>query len=269
MTALKTPMDVLRLVDRSNCRLCGSPTCLAFAALVIKGDKQLEECPKLNGRTTGQVTVQTAAQNADPTNEIEKALKEVKSRAREIDIRERAAKLGLPIIRGKLAVPVLGKQVYMDDMGELSADIHLHAWLALPIYNYVLDSTGAPTSGSWVSLRELKKGAVWYGLFKKSCEDPLVSLIEKDPELFGNMVEVFNGRAVSIESNPDHAFVLDPLPRTPIMIAYWGPDEGIGSHLKILYDSTVEQNLNIESIYAVSTGLTFMFEKIMPKHFLA
>jgi len=41
-------MDVFKLLDKSNCRKCNKPTCLAFAAAVFQGQRQLEECPHLD-----------------------------------------------------------------------------------------------------------------------------------------------------------------------------------------------------------------------------
>ena len=51
MSELNTVIDILKLLDKSNCRECGSPTCLAFAAAVINGQKQLKDCPRLDEET--------------------------------------------------------------------------------------------------------------------------------------------------------------------------------------------------------------------------
>jgi ArsR family metal-binding transcriptional regulator len=40
-------MEIFKLLDKSNCRECRETTCLAFAAAVFKGQKQLDECPHL------------------------------------------------------------------------------------------------------------------------------------------------------------------------------------------------------------------------------
>jgi CO dehydrogenase/acetyl-CoA synthase gamma subunit (corrinoid Fe-S protein) len=32
----KNFIDILRLLEQSNCKDCGSPTCMAFAALVLQ-----------------------------------------------------------------------------------------------------------------------------------------------------------------------------------------------------------------------------------------
>ena len=43
--AKPTAIDMFRKLDRSNCGECGVPSCFGFAALVIKGDKRVEDCP--------------------------------------------------------------------------------------------------------------------------------------------------------------------------------------------------------------------------------
>lgn len=47
MSKFKNTMEIFLLLDKSNCRDCHLPTCLAFAAAVFKGQKQLNECPRL------------------------------------------------------------------------------------------------------------------------------------------------------------------------------------------------------------------------------
>ena len=48
MTNLNTTMDIFQLLDKSNCKKCNKPTCLAFAAAVFNGQKDLSECPQLS-----------------------------------------------------------------------------------------------------------------------------------------------------------------------------------------------------------------------------
>ncbi len=40
-------LEVLELLPRTNCRECGTATCLAFASQVAQGTRQPEECPYL------------------------------------------------------------------------------------------------------------------------------------------------------------------------------------------------------------------------------
>lgn len=46
--AKPTPLEIYGwLPKKSGCRLCGEPTCLAFAAKLILGEKQLKDCPPI------------------------------------------------------------------------------------------------------------------------------------------------------------------------------------------------------------------------------
>jgi ArsR family metal-binding transcriptional regulator len=40
-------LDIYKLLPRSNCKDCGVPTCMAFAAKLSEGKAALEECPPL------------------------------------------------------------------------------------------------------------------------------------------------------------------------------------------------------------------------------
>lgn len=41
------PLQLNRMLPGTNCKKCGSPSCLAFAFALIGREKQLEECPEL------------------------------------------------------------------------------------------------------------------------------------------------------------------------------------------------------------------------------
>jgi ArsR family metal-binding transcriptional regulator len=43
------PMEVLKLLPKTNCRECGQPTCLVFSALIVQGAKGPADCPALDG----------------------------------------------------------------------------------------------------------------------------------------------------------------------------------------------------------------------------
>jgi hypothetical protein len=60
--------------------------------------------------------------------------------------------------------------------------------------------------------------------------------------------------------------VLHPLPKVPILICYWKPEDDLDSDLNLFFDSTAEENLNIESIYTLGAGLVIMLEKLALRH---
>jgi len=41
------PMEIIKLLPKTNCRQCGQPTCLVFSSLVVQGAKGADDCPLL------------------------------------------------------------------------------------------------------------------------------------------------------------------------------------------------------------------------------
>lgn len=85
-------------------------------------------------------------------------------------------------------------------------------------------------------------------------------------DLFDDMVHIFNGKQVEEQFESDISVVLHPLPKVPIMVCYWAPEEGLGSSLNIFFDSTADENLDIGSLFSLGAGLTQMFEKLAQRH---
>ncbi|OFW68614.1 MAG: hypothetical protein A2V52_04360 [Actinobacteria bacterium RBG_19FT_COMBO_54_7] len=46
-------LDILKLLPRTNCKECGYPSCMAFAAQLVEGEKSAEDCPPLNDEDWG------------------------------------------------------------------------------------------------------------------------------------------------------------------------------------------------------------------------
>jgi hypothetical protein len=261
----KTPIEILKILNKSNCKECNEPTCLAFAAAVFNGRKQLRECPHLNGDTIAQFGGESQKR---PTmdQDMKDTVEQMKARLAKIDLESEAGRLGAKYTQGKLTLKVCGKDFHVDSEGNFASEIHIHSWLTIPVLSYILDGAGAPMSGKWISLRELKDGKNWAGLFGQRCEKPLKKVADTYTDLFHDMLHIFNGRQVENHYESDISLVLYPLPLFPILICYWKPEDGLESSLNIFFDATAEKNLPMESIYALATGLVRMFEKIALRH---
>ena len=77
---------------------------------------------------------------------------------------------------------------------------------------------------------------------------------------------LFSGRKVEPQFQSYISVVLLPLPRVPVMICYWPPEEGLGSSLNVFFDETASRNLDIGSVFMLGTGLAEMFRKIALTH---
>ncbi|MFA4902086.1 MAG: DUF3786 domain-containing protein [Desulfobaccales bacterium] len=265
MIQLTNPMEIFKLLDRSNCRKCNELTCMAFAAAVFKGQRQLNECPHLEGHDLAHSAGKSEGRVTNE-QELEFTIEELKTRLASVDLCSAARKMGDSFSDSKLTIKIFGKNFSVDSKGDITTDIHIHPWVMIPVLNYIIQSKGTPLSGKWVALRELENGETWGRLFAQRCEKPLKRLADMHTDLFGDMIRVFNGKQVENHYASDVSLVLRPFPKVPILLCYSKAEDGLESNLNVFFDSTAEDHLNIESIYYLGVGLARMFEKIALRH---
>jgi uncharacterized protein DUF3786/putative Fe-S cluster protein len=265
MAQFNNTMEIFKLLEKSNCRKCNKPTCLSFAAAVFQGQKKLDECPHLDTEIIKRYGVK-AGNRITLEQERDETIERLKRKIATTDLSSAAQRLGAMFSDERLTIKILGKNFSIDTKGNITTDIHVHAWIIIPVINYIIDGAGVPVSGKWVPFRELEGGKTWYRLFGQRCEKPLKKVADTYTDLFEDMIRLFNGRQVENHYSSDISLVFHPLPKVPILICYWKPEDGLESSLNIFFDSTAEENLNIESLYTLCAGLVIMFEKIALRH---
>jgi hypothetical protein len=265
MARPKNAMEIFKLLDKSNCRECGQKTCLAFAGAVFRGQIKLEECPKLDPETIEQFSGEAPKEHT--VEEIQEAyMNDLKSKISDLDFDEAAQRTGGRVSNNKLTLKVLGKNFSVDSDGNLSTDIHINMWVAIPFLTYVLYTKGVPVSGDWVSFRELKEGKEEHPLFQRRCEEPMKRVADTYTDLFDDMVHIFSGKKVEKQFESDISVVLYPLPKVPIMVCYWLPEDGLESSLHVFFDKTADKNLGTQTVFTLGVGLSQMFAKLALRH---
>ena len=265
MSQFPNVMEIFKLLDKSNCRECNEKTCMAFAAAIYQGRREIEECPYIDA-TVAKRYGRKGEPGPSINQDYERGVTNLQKKIREVDLSMLADKLGCDYAEGKLTLKILGKNFSVDSKGQFFTDIHIHAWVALPVLNYILYGAGRSVSGKWVPFRELKGGKSWYRLFGQRCEKPIKKVADTYTDLFDDMVHLFGGSQVERVYDSDISVVLYTLPKVPILVCYWLPEDGLESDLNLFFDDTTESNLNIESIYTMGAGLALMFEKLAQRH---
>lgn len=265
MARFKTPLEIFALLPRTNCGDCGISTCLAFAAAILKEEKRPADCshlsPEALARLAGNIDRQVNIESSR-----EEQLRELKKTIAATDILSRAKRLGGRREGDRLVILCLGKEFAIDRLGEVGSQCHTHAWFSLPLLDYILHSEGVEPTCRWVPFRELERGKTWNPLFEQRCEKPLKRIADSHHELFEDLVSMFCATSSAPAFNADIAVVLSPLPRVPMLICYWKPEDGMDSQLHLFFDETAERNLPVESLFTMATGIVRMLERIMYKH---
>lgn len=258
-------MEVLRLLDKSNCRRCGEKTCMAFAAGVFNGKRTLRECPAVSAEDIARYGDQPQKRNRIE-EENEKVITTLKEALADIDFEGRAEHIGGSFRDGRITLKIMGKDFSVDRDGNAYTDIHVNNWILISALNYIIYSKGVPLSSNWLPLRELPSGQDWYRLFGQQCEKVLKKTADTHDDLFGDLVSMFSGRRIEDQFKSDVAVVLSPLPLVPMLICYWKAEEGMESALGLFFDDTGEANLGIGGLYSLGVGFAVMLEKLARQH---
>lgn len=265
MPPIKSPIDIYRKLPQTNCRDCGFASCFAFATAVLKGERQASSCPHLSKDDAERIValVETLPDIDTVRSEIVDKLRKA---MQGIDLAASAERLGGRYENGRLVVRCLGRDFAVDGAGNVASECHTHSGLVIPLLGYIVHSTGKAPSGTWTPFRELPGAAQRGPLFHRRAEEALARLADRHPELFEDIITLFGGERSAGAFGANVSVVLYPLPKAPVLFCYWNADGDLGSQLKIFFDATAADQLPVESVFELGTGLVMMFEKISQKH---
>jgi len=265
MSEFANAMEVFKLLDKSNCRKCNEQTCLAFAAKVFLGERTLDQCPVLTREILEQ---NQGRQKKKITGKEyrESLMADLKEDIKSCDLKTAGPRVGGYFSNGKLTIRIMGKLFSVDLSGNMFSDIHINPWIASPVLLYILHCKGVPLTGKWVPFRELKDGRERNALFVQRSEKSFKKIADAYPNLFEDLICLFNGKKIENHYESDISLVLYPLPKVPMLICYWKPEENMESDLHLFFDSSADMNADIDIVYGIAAGIVKMFEKLSMKH---
>ena len=265
MSKIRNPLELYKYLNKSNCRKCLLPSCMAFAVAVIQNQKILGDCPYIDIETEREISGGIVKRNT-VEDEQAKALSCYRQEISEIDLVVTAKRLGVPFKDGSICINCLGKDFRVDATGDMTSECHKNSWVQVPILNYILHGKGLQPTGDWVAFGELNGAGDWNQFFLHRCEQEMRKLADAHTHLFFEILHLFEAEETQGVTNSDQSLVVCPLPRVPFLINYWEPEDSFGSKLNILFDKTAGDNINIESIYLLGRGLVEMFRELIVRH---
>ena len=245
-------MNVLGLykrLPRTNCGLCKARQCMAFAVALAKGEADPDECPTLADAVRRELRG-----GSGQGDWRESLLGELRKEVAALRLADVAAGLGAGLRGGSLSICCLGRDFLMGPDGTITADGPLSPWMQILLLHYVRTRGDAAISGTWVSFTDLKAGLMKSKSFARDCEEPLRMLFDRDPRPVEQALERLDG--LRQEGTPAPiAWRIYALPRVPVLLLFWPHDEEFPSKIKILFDSTADRFLDVESLTFLVEGL--------------
>jgi hypothetical protein len=265
MPGPKNHLELLKLLPKTNCKQCLLPTCLTFAVAVMNGQKQLADCPHLDQETAG-----LEVGDPDRVNHVgeewTRRLEILRAELQEIDFASAAPRLKASVSKENLVINCLGKDFHVDPQGNIVSQCHTNPWLTIPLLNYIVHCRGDEPSGDWIPYRELEGGVEGNPLFEQRCEKPLRKIADTQTDLFEDIIHIFKAQLAPELFSSDIGIILHPLPRLPVLICYWKPEDGLESSLNVFFDSGANKVLDTGAIFSLMAGITQMLEKITYSH---
>jgi len=169
VTKLKSPLEIYKFLNKSNCRKCMLPSCMAFASAVFQNHKQVTDCPDIDLETISELAGDLT-KSTTPVDEQQQILNGYRSEIENIELAAAAKRLNAPIRDDAIVINCLGKDFKIDATGDMASECHNNVWVQVPILNYILHSKGLQPKGDWRSFRELSGAEDWSQFFSYSCE---------------------------------------------------------------------------------------------------
>ena len=120
-------------------------------------------------------------------------------------------------------------------------------------YQYLVQASGFPLAGKWISYLELPNGEHHYVPFKLEAMEPLAKTFGYNLAAFKESAQKFGG----IEVKMGHAgYIIPVLPRVPLAVALWEGDEEFPPSANVIFDASAKNYLTPAALYVLGINVT-------------
>ncbi|BBO76375.1 hypothetical protein DSCW_37920 [Desulfosarcina widdelii] len=264
-------VDLYRdVLPKTNCGDCGFPSCLAFAGMVVSDQYPLERCPHLSPevvqRCNRDLAEQYAAGKWTKRDLAEDALTWARERSASMALEDLPERIGGELIgngeKPDLKLPYFDTHILIrpDDIERMD-EAELSRWEKVFLYNHLAQGGRRLPAGTWKGFEEFPNTVSKVKTMAKQVESPLADRFCGQLDALRSAAARIGGKDVTGKGNSaDAAFIFQPLPRVPVTLLFWDEDpvDGFGATAKLLFDETVTEHLDIESIVFLSERLRQM-----------
>jgi len=249
-----------KILPKTNCRECGFPTCLAFASMVVSEKHPLKNCPYIPPDVLARCEKELAEQYAEgkwlKRDLAEEALKWAKSRAASMEIADLPGRIGGKVVTTEsgqaLKLPYFSEHILVFEGTVTRLDgSELSRLEQVFIFNYMAQGGSSEPKGNWKGFVEFPNTVSKAVTMKGQVEDPLVECFTgRKEELLQKALSLGAAQVSEQGGSADVAVRFAPLPKVPVVLLFWDriPGEDFDPQAKMMFDETITEHLDIESI---------------------
>ncbi|MCD4744088.1 MAG: DUF3786 domain-containing protein [Desulfobacteraceae bacterium] len=257
-----------KVLPKTNCKDCGFLTCIAFAGMVVSEKHPLKNCPHINPDTLKAAQQELEQQYKEgkwlKRDMAKEALEWAKQKSASMKLEDIALRIGgtlktdngvdqiiLPYFNKKISIT---KESILDDSGnELTKNeqtfVHIHM---------AQGGISKPT-GNMKSFKEFPNTVSKIVSMRDHIETPLKKAFTANIKKLELSCKNAGGRNVKDKyESPDLAWYFPVFPKIPAILLFWDESDGFEADVKLLFDETIIQHLDIESIMFLCEHLVKM-----------
>jgi hypothetical protein len=125
------------------------------------------------------------------------------------------------------------------------ADVNVAILLLL----YLLEATGRPSRGEWISFEQLPGGSGYLASFRGRVVAPILQAFGPKPDRLAAVARSLDGEPLTLG---DVAVSIAALPRVPIAYVLWRGDDEFPPSASVVFDASVEGYLDAEVLTALA-----------------
>jgi hypothetical protein len=255
------------ILPKTNCSDCGFSTCLAFAGMVVSEKYPIRNCPHLDPSIIDQVQKELDEQYAAgkwlKRDMVQDALKWAKEKSSSMKIEELPDRIGGKLIRHSghhaLELPYFTDSVIITlDYLVQKKGAELSRWEQVFILNHIAQGGNSTPTGKWKGFVEFPNTVSKIKSMVEHVEKPLIEKFRGKADKLLFSAQSVGGLDMTGKINSaDLAVLFKPFPKVPVMLLFWDEDksDGFEAEVKLLFDETITEHLDIESIMFLSERL--------------
>ncbi len=232
---------------------------MAFAVSLCRGEAKVKDCPFLGQEERALLN------RVRPFDWKRELINKMREEASRLDFAGICDRIGAVLQEdGSLRLTCLGRPYRVTPEGDVLAEDgrDVNPWVNILILHYLRSGGSGNPTGKWVDFSELKSGMLKVASFRRDCEEPLGELFDKYRAGVEEALQLLG--AVRVKDAPTaDAWVYYILPKVPLLLLYWPGEDGEGSRLKILWDSSADRFLDVESLIFATEGLVHTIQGLL------
>jgi len=118
---------------------------------------------------------------------------------------------------------------------------------------YIIQCSGLPPRGRWISFLELPEGIHHYEPFLNDACNPISREFGNQPEKLIERSKLFGGKPAALG---DHSVIIPAFQKLPMVVIMWEGDEEFPPKATILFDAIAPHQLSTAALWVLGCELT-------------